>query len=82
MHRFFFHFCLLLLLFYPIQEQLKYLNSNIYSEFSWPVFSGMQTEYRDLPSKSLYSVRIRENMDQKNSEYGNVLHSDGETNHS
>ena len=33
--------------------------------FSWSVFSCFLTEYGDLWSKSLYSVRIQENMDQK-----------------
>ena len=34
-----------------------------YSEFSWSVFSRIRTEY------ALYSVRMWENTDQKNSEY-------------
>ena len=33
--------------------------------FFWSVFSCTQTEYGDLRSKSPYSVRIQENMDQK-----------------
>ena len=40
-----------------------------YSEFFWSVFSRMQTEYEDLLRKSPYSGRMRENTDQKNSEY-------------
>ena len=36
----------------------------------WSVFSRIWTEHGDLWSKSLYSVRIRENTDQKNSKYG------------
>ena len=34
--------------------------------FFWSVFSCIRTEYGDLWSKSLYSVRIWENTDQKN----------------
>ena len=33
--------------------------------FSWSLFSCIPTEYRDLFHKSLYSVRIQENTDQK-----------------
>ena len=35
------------------------------TEFFWPVFSGIRNEYGDLRSKSPYSVRIQENMDQQ-----------------
>ena len=31
----------------------------------WSVFSRIRTEYGDLGSKSVFSVRIRENTDQK-----------------
>ena len=40
-----------------------------YSEFFWSKFSGIRTEYGEIRSISTYSVRIRENADQKNSEY-------------
>ena len=33
--------------------------------FFWSVFSRIRTEYRDLRSKSPYSVRVRENTDQE-----------------
>ena len=42
-----------------------------YSELFWSVFSRIWTEYR-----ALYSVRMRENTDQNNSEYGHFLRSD------
>ena len=42
-----------------------------YSEFFWSAFFRIWTEFGDLLSKSLYSVQMWENMDQKNSEYGN-----------
>ena len=36
----------------------------------WSLFSHIRTEYGEIRSISLYSVLIRENTDQKNSEYG------------
>ena len=45
-----------------------------YSEFFWSAFSCIRTEYGNLQSKSPYSVRMRENADQKNSEYGYFSH--------
>ena len=41
-----------------------------YSEFFWSVFSRIRTEYGEIKSIAPYSVRMRENIDQKNSEYG------------
>ena len=35
----------------------------LYSEFFWSVFYYIPTEYRDLQSKSPYSVHMRENTD-------------------
>ena len=46
-----------------------------YSEFFWSVFSRIQTEYGEIRSISPYSVRVRENTDQKNSEYGHFSRS-------
>ena len=40
-----------------------------YSEFFCSVYSSIRTEYREIRSVSPYSVQMRENMDQKNSEY-------------
>ena len=39
-----------------------------YSEFFWSVFSRIWTEYEEILRISQYSVRMRENTDQKNSE--------------
>ena len=47
----------------------------LYSEFFWSVFSRIRIEYRYLQNKSPYWVRMRENADQKNSEYGLLLRS-------
>ena len=41
-----------------------------YLEFFWSVFSHIWTEYGEILRISPYSVRMRENTDQKNSEYG------------
>ena len=41
-----------------------------YSEFFSSVFSRIWAEYGEIRSISPYSVQMRENMDQKNSEYG------------
>ena len=40
-----------------------------YSEFFWSVFSRIRAEYGEIRSISLYSVLIRENTEEKNSEY-------------
>ena len=46
-----------------------------YSEFFWSVFSRIWAEYGDLLPKSPYSVRMWENTDYKNFEYGHFLRS-------
>ena len=46
------------------------------TEFFWSVFSSIWSEYGDLPSKSPYSVQIRENTDQKNSKFEHFSRSD------
>ena len=47
-----------------------------YSEFFWSVFSRIRAEYAKIPRISSYSVRMWENTDQKNSEYGHFSRSD------
>ena len=42
----------------------------------WSVFSFIRTKYRDLRSKSPYSVRIQENADQTNSVFGHFSSSE------
>ena len=46
-----------------------------YSELFWSAFSRIWTEYGEILRISPYSVRMRENADQKNSEYGHFLRS-------
>ena len=46
-----------------------------YLEFFQSVFSLIRTEYGDLFLKSLNSVRMMENTDQRNSEHGHFLRS-------
>ena len=47
-----------------------------YSEFFWSVFSRIRTEYGE---KRSISVQMRENTNQKNSEYGHFSRSGNET---
>ena len=44
-----------------------------YLELFWSVFSGIQTEYGDILRTFPYSVRMQENKDQNNFEYGHLL---------
>ena len=46
-----------------------------YSELFWSVFFRIRTEYGEIWSICPYSVRMRENTDQNNSEYEHFLHS-------
>ena len=41
-----------------------------YSALFWSVFSRIRTEYEEMRNISPYSVRMREDADQNNSEYG------------
>ena len=47
-----------------------------YSKLLWSVFSRIRTEHGEIQSVFPYSVRIRENTDQNNSEYGHFSCSD------
>ena len=47
----------------------------LYSELFWSVFSRIRTEYGEILRISPYSVRMRENTDQNNSEYCHFLRS-------
>ena len=46
-----------------------------YSKLFWSAFSCIQTEYGEILCISPYSVRMRENRDQNNSEYKHFLRS-------
>ena len=46
-----------------------------YSHLFWSVFRCIRTEYGEIFRISLYSVWMRKNTDQNNSEYGNYLRS-------
>ena len=48
----------------------------LYSEFFWPAFSRIRTEYGDLLCKSPYSVRMQETVGKKNSKYKHFLRTD------
>ena len=47
-----------------------------YSEFLWFVFSRIRTECGEILPTSPYSIRMRKNIDQKNSKYRRFLRSD------
>ena len=47
-----------------------------YSQLFRSIFSLIQTEYKEIRSISPYSIRMRENTDQNNPEYGHILRSD------
>ena len=42
--------------------------------FFWAVFSRIRTEYREILRISPYSVRMRENTEQKNSHFLDTFH--------
>ena len=46
-----------------------------YSELFWSAFYRISTEYGEIRSISPYSVQMRENVDQNNSEYGHFSRS-------
>ena len=48
-----------------------------YSELFWSVFSNIRTEYGEIRSIFLYSVQMRKNTNQNNSEYGHFSCSEG-----
>ena len=52
----------------------KYCVKSVRS-FFWSLFSCIRSEHGDLLRKSLYSVRIQEDADQKNSAFGHFLRS-------
>ena len=51
-----------------------------YSEFFWSAFSCILTEYGEMRTISKYSVQMRKNVDQKNSEYWHFSRSDTQQN--
>ena len=57
-------------LIYSLRENCPYL------ELFWSAFSRIRTEYGKIRSISPYSVRVRENAELNNPEYGHFLRSD------
>ena len=53
-----------------------FLKSVQMGSFFWSVFSRFRTEYGEIQSISSYSVRMRENTDQKNSVFGHYSRSE------
>ena len=57
--------------------KLTFLSLNYFFDlFFWSIFSRIRTKCKEIRSMSLYSTRIRENTDQKNSEYGHFSRTD------
>ena len=50
-----------------------------YSGFFWSVFSRIRDEYGEMPNISPHSIRMRENMDRKNVEFGQFSRSGRQT---
>ena len=59
--------------FFPVSHCVK---KCLYSELFWFVFSRIRTENGEIRCISLYSVRMWEDIDQNNSEYGHFLRSE------
>ena len=53
----------------PLREKCPYL------ELFWSTFAGIRIEYGEILPISPYSVQMRENADQNNSEYGHFSRS-------
>ena len=60
---------------YKIQKLTTLREKCPHSVLFWFVFSRIQTEYGEILRISPYSVRMRENADQNNPEYGDFLRS-------
>ena len=61
------------------EDRLKYNTLGekcLYSELFWSVFSRNRAECGEIRNISPYSLQMRENTDQNNSEYRHFLHSD------
>ena len=63
------------------QLLIRYLLDVKNKALFWSVFSRIWTGYGEIRSISPYSVRMRENTDQNNSEYGHSLRSVNEDSH-
>ena len=59
------------LIYYTLCEKCLYL------ELFWSIFFRIRTEYGEMLRISPYLVRMHENTDKNNSEYGHFLRSDG-----
>ena len=61
-----------------MKDMLRYLlrKKCSYLELFWSGFFHIRTEYREILVISPYSVRMRENAYQNNSEYGHFLRND------
>ena len=60
------------------QQNNALCEMRLHSELFCSAFPRIRTEYGEIRSISPYSVQMRGNTDEKNSEYGHFLRSDGE----
>ena len=60
---------------YRILNILRLRKRCPHSELFWSVFSRIRTDYGEIRNITAYSVRIRENTEQNNSEYGHFSRS-------
>ena len=58
-----------------LNKSITLLKKCPYSELFWSAFPSIRTGNGDIRSISTYSVRMRENTDQNNSEYGHFSRS-------
>ena len=56
---------------FPLSDPLR--KKCPYSDFLWPVFFRIRSEYGETLCISPYSIQMRENTDQKNFEYGHYM---------
>ena len=61
--------------FFSLNLMFALLEKCAYSELFWCAFSRIRTEYGGIIRITPYSLRMRENIDQNNSESGHVLRS-------
>ena len=64
---------------WALTEHVTLREKSPYSELFWSAFSRIRTEYGEILPISPYSVQMRENADQNNSEYDHFLRSVNQT---
>ena len=75
------YFCINAQILQPhLHERVVFLNFSLFFiSLLWSAFSCIRTEYGEIRSVSPYSVRMRENANQHNSEYEHISRSESRT---